>query len=714
MTSDPRSLLSPRVTSHDVPLPPSVRIDLAGVSAAIESALGPRGIDTLSHRLSQLQARGADAALMTEVVRKLSTIAPRLVGPGGLDAWLTAVCEVDQSAPHCTGALLQSSEEVLRHGSPLEFLMWARLGLRRGQQASLSVDDDELAHFELRSRQSAALVSGDEAAVNFVNSRPRLRHLLRALYDVAPAIHPVEQGIATRRPFLSNLGLHLPESSRALRGPAARDWYDAAASHAAAHLRHSRHRFERGSLKPVQMALVGLLEDARVEALAVAEMPGLRRLWLRHHAANVEHGQTFQVLMLRLARGLLDPAYEDPHPWVTKGRRLWREFSAAGTSQERLAPATLRDMASRLGNDIGQRRLQFNYREYVVEPSYRDDNAHLWLDEQEASAKIVSTTDPLQLPTDATPKSPVPSAEMSPALVLARFQYAEWDRLVGDYRSAWCTVREIQSQPSDPSELRALVESHGPLLHQLKRALRAGRMRDRLTLRAQLRGDDLDVDAAVRSQIDRRLRHTPSEKVEQRQARSERSAAALLLIDSSTSTADLSPSGERVLDLARNAALLTVLTLTDAGDRCAIDTFCSNGRHEVEYLRAVEFGELLGQDALGRLAGVSSRWSTRMGAAIRHAGHRLEQQPQARRLLLFITDGEPHDIDIHDKRYLVEDARRAVLEVRRRGINVFCVTLDPAADDYLRKIFGSGHYRVLDRIESLPRVLPRVVVRLVQ
>ena len=53
-----------------------------------------------------------------------------------------------------------------------------------------------------------------------------------------------------------------------------------------------------------------------------------------------------------------------------------------------------------------------------------------------------------------------------------------------------------------------------------------------------------------------------------------------------------------------------------------------------------------------------------------------------------------------------------MLEAGRRDIAVFCVTLDPAADDYVRAIFGRTNYRVLDRIDSLPRILPAMVLRL--
>jgi nitric oxide reductase NorD protein len=301
---------------------------------------------------------------------------------------------------------------------------------------------------------------------------------------------------------------------------------------------------------------------------------------------------------------------------------------------------------------------------------------------------------------------------------IAKWQYPEWDRLVGDYRSAWCTVLEGRPAHGDPRPLQRCVDAHAALLLRLERVLRAGRLRERVKLRAQLRGDELDIDAAVRSAIDRRTHGAPGQKVHQRLDRRERDVAALVLLDSSASTADAlsrnddAATGGTVLDLAREAALLTTLTLACAGDRCAIHAFASNGRQEVRYEFALGFGEPLDALGIARLAGVRSRLSTRMGAALRHASAQLAAQPHRKRLLLFITDGEPHDIDIFDRRYLIEDARRAVLEAGRLGVAVFCVTLDPAADDYVRTIFGTGNFRVLDRIDSLPRILPAMVLRL--
>ena len=737
-------------------LPDSVLVEIERSRKVLEATLSDEATDLLVNNLTELRTLGADAHLLGAIVQRLALLASRLTGPGGPEAWLMAVREVAEHACHCTLALLSSSEEVLRHGSPAELLMWARLGLRRSQRSSERMDladtaEAVLAHFELRSRESAqSLVSGEqgEQRVDLASSKARLAHLLRALFDMAPALLSVEHGLATRRPFVSNLGLHLPEVGRALRGPLAQRWYDAAALHAAAHLHHSTHRFARGNLKPIQMALVGVLEDARVELIAIAELPGLRRLWGGFHYVEPAHGGSFVVLMLRLARGLLDPAHVDPHPWVARGRRMFSELTDEGRALGRLTPAALRDIASLLGNDIGQMRLQFNYREYVVEPAYRDDNAYLWLPEEDTPPQVQAVADEVPVPADeasddrsdieqepddgacaACSKSVTSGARPFDRPPLARLQYPEWDRLVGGYRSAWCTVLESRPLPGDPQPLQRSVDAHAALLLRLERVLRAGRLRERVKLRAQLRGDDLDIDAAVRSAIERRTQHAPGQKVHQRFDRRERDVAALVLLDSSASTADAlagsasdplpdtragtsTGTGRTVLDLAREAALLTTLTLLSAGDRCAIHAFASNGRHEVRYERALDFDEALGPRAIARLAGVRSHLSTRMGAALRHAATLLAAQPHHKRLLLFVTDGEPHDIDIFDRRYLVEDARRAVLEAGRLGLAVFCVSLDPAADDYVRAIFGAGNYRVLDRIDSLPRILPAMVLRL--
>ncbi len=88
--------------------------------------------------------------------------------------------------------------------------------------------------------------------------------------------------------------------------------------------------------------------------------------------------------------------------------------------------------------------------------------------------------------------------------------------------------------------------------------------------------------------------------------------------------------------------------------------FSSDTRDDVRYLRIKDFDAPYDELAEARLAGLTSLHST--GWALRSAmpGANLRGRASYRRLLLIVTDGEPHDIDVGDPRYLVEDARAAV------------------------------------------------------
>jgi nitric oxide reductase activation protein len=108
------------------------------------------------------------------------------------------------------------------------------------------------------------------------------------------------------------------------------------------------------------------------------------------------------------------------------------------------------------------------------------------------------------------------------------------------------------------------------------------------------------------------------------------------------------------------------------------------------------------------MAGMRGGLSTRMGAALRHAGWHLTRQQAQKRLVLLITDGEPADIDERDPQYLRQDAKKAVEDLAMKGIYTYCLTLDPHADRYVARIFGENRYAIVDRVERLPERLPNV------
>ncbi|OQX47168.1 MAG: hypothetical protein B0D90_00025, partial [Candidatus Sedimenticola endophacoides] len=147
------------------------------------------------------------------------------------------------------------------------------------------------------------------------------------------------------------------------------------------------------------------------------------------------------------------------------------------------------------------------------------------------------------------------------------------------------------------------------------------------------------------------------------------------------------------------------------GDEFAIAGFSSNSRHEVRYQHIKGFEERWDDRVKDRLAAMEAGYSTRMGAAMRHAAHYLSARRADKKLLLVLTDGEPSDIDVNDQQLLIQDTHKAVQELDREGIYTYCINLDPNADDYVKDIFGN-QYSVIDRVERLPEKLPQLFVSL--
>ena len=185
------------------------------------------------------------------------------------------------------------------------------------------------------------------------------------------------------------------------------------------------------------------------------------------------------------------------------------------------------------------------------------------------------------------------------------------------------------------------------------------------------------------------------------------------MLDLSESLNAAAPGAETtLLELAQSASALLATSLASAAGDLAIHGFSSNGRHDVGYYRFKDFDEAYDDRAQARLAGMRARLSTRLGTALRHAGQALAARNARRKLLLVVTDGEPSDIDVHDPKYLLFDAKQATSQNRQLGVSSFCVGLDALAGESVTRIFGAGNYLLLDRLESLPERLAELYLRL--
>jgi hypothetical protein len=686
-----------------------------------EAALAP-----LLHTAFKVYAHAGQNAVEV-LLRAAPLAARRLREPRRLGLFLELVAETAARAPRGVPRFLEHTGTLLDHLGLEDLRSWVRLGFQSHSADPFAQES----WFDLRTPESRAFLKADGGGARFTDVRKGLAYTLRALWASGTELRGFATGLQQSRPFITALGIHLPDAYRGAQGSSAVALYRAASAHAAAHLAFSGPAQKRGGLKPIQIVLVGLLEDARVEALACREMPGLRRLWLGFHEARPGGAMTFAGLAARLARGLLDPAYEDDDPWVGKARRMFDE--AAGNLAD---PSFVRPLGSLLGNDIGQMRLQFNSKTWVIEPVYRDDNTFLWQPDGAEDQGLMLEDDvmlvqPETVETDQGDTLEDPEAEQvegvrpvgagdaeeddSPLAgdLLRIVHYPEWDHLIGMARAQWCTVQEKRPDPGEPAMVDEILHRHRDLLDRIDALIRGSELRKPVRLRKQMEGDRFDLEQVIKAMIDVRSRRTPDPRLHMRVDRHERDLSVLVLLDLSESTNDVvKATGRSVLTLAREATVLLSSAMERIGDQFAIHGFCSNGRSEVQYYRFKDFGWPFDEHVKARVAGMRGQLSTRMGGALRHATQWLRHRACDKKLILLITDGEPHDIDVHDPRYLLFDAKKAVEEASRAGIYTYCLSVDPKADDYVSRIFGARNYTVVDRIERLPDTLPGLYLRL--
>lgn len=570
-------------------------------------------------------------------------------------------------------------------------------------------------------KESATAARQEINKTRFINVQRRINIYLRALWGsefILVAI-PADPGSrSVRKPYVAKNFIHLPDACHdpAPGGDAhvtGLDIYRAAAVHAAAHIVYSSSHFPDQSLSKWQKAVISTIEDARVEMLAILQFPGLKPLWSMQHTATPLNNKTAGDYLDRLARALLDETYQDDDPWITEGRAL---FKAGDLERQHVSV----EMGIKLAQAF-RKNIKFDVRSDLPGAFYRDDNRCLWKpahdqhDEEEElpdsilkhknapleSEKVVSTSENIKQ-TEQLIRRPEGGEPIS-----APFIYGEWDYKSQAITPSWVTLREMLSKPGDLQIVDNIIAQNTHLISRMKTLLDSIRYGGLRRIRKLEVGDEIDINAAIRARIDIRLHMQPDQRVMMRTVRKKRDISVLVLLDLSNSMNEKVKGQEHtVLELTRQVCVLFADSLEKIGDPFAIHGFCSKSRHFVEYYRLKDFDQHYEDVSKARIAGMSGQLATRMGAAIRHATYHLNQQKSGKKLLMIITDGAPDDSDVFgNKKYLLLDAKKAVEEGGRDGVDTYCVSLDPNADEYVSRIFGAKNYIVFDHIRFMPEKL---------
>ncbi|MGF6780270.1 nitric oxide reductase activation protein NorD [Paraburkholderia sp. GAS334] len=571
----------------------------------------------------------------------------------------------------------------------------------------------------------------DQAVTGSLDAAARvLAFYLKAAWSIAPKVQSLaaqrdDGEMRADRPLVTEPVLFLPDARVACDEPADEAlFYLASAAHAAAHLTWSTARFDQGKLRPLQVALVGAFEDARVERLAVLRYPGLRQWWLPFHRTGTQGARTAPALIARLSRALLDPDYADDDGWVTKGRRL---FDAAFAATHGADPAISRELGNLLGNDLGQMRVQFNAKTYAQEAAYRDDNSLVWNAEPtpiahapddapaERNATLQESPNLRELLPDAAqpprglaaspgeaPASAAPAEhdDETPSTVVSVARYREWDYVIRRYRSHWCRVESLRPEPGD----RLLPEFVDEAAERRVRAIfRAARHRVAVGSTRAYEGDVLDLDACIMGRIDARRGMADDVKgFIVRRMRSESGPLAVLL--------DLSASAAGRMRGAVASSCMLGRALAANGRPFAMYGFHSDGRQRVRFHIFKDFADAWSGAVETRLMAVRPGLSTRFGAALRHVGATLapEVRSGVTASVLVVSDGVPFDVDSFDPRYLQEDMRRAIRELAAQGIRCACLSFDAASLDVAVAMFGRERVALAAQEDGLAGALQRI------
>jgi nitric oxide reductase NorD protein len=289
--------------------------------------------------------------------------------------------------------------------------------------------------------------------------------------------------------------------------------------------------------------------------------------------------------------------------------------------------------------------------------------------------------------------------------------YKEWDWREGRYMPDYCRVLHAQASTETQADGWKPDKAASRRIRAVARRFEALRPK-RQILHRQLDGEELDMDALVRSYCDLTAMGEGSDNVFLQTRELERDLSVAVLFDASRSTESW-VKGRQVIDVAKEALFALTMGLSASNDSHAIYSFSSLKRNRVFIETIKAFSEKSGHDVLARISALRPGHYTRLGAAVRHVSALLGGEASERKLLLVITDGKPNDLDHYEGRYGVEDTRRAIIEARAAGQAVFGITVDSKARSYFPYMFGQRAFSILHHPDKLVQALPLIFQHLV-
>lgn len=272
-------------------------------------------------------------------------------------------------------------------------------------------------------------------------------------------------------------------------------------------------------------------------------------------------------------------------------------------------------------------------------------------------------------------------------------------RLIHHHFRAKAQIQHI-NRVSNPKQIyQNIVLKYARVIHNLKIkffVIKKSLIMERGQRRGFISGRDLAQVRASRGQFKSPFKNYHSGK----------GARLIILIDESGSM-----NGKRIA-VAKEAAIILTESLKETRISFAIIGFgAKGGKKDICEKIYKDLDEPVDPEKIGAIGIASGYIENRDGDSIRKAVEtHFHTKDNSTPILLILSDGQPHHGGTaYTGPRGIEDTRQAIVETRRKGVNVFAISIDTSRSSYLSTIYHQNQYIVVNSLNKLPEELMKLV-----
>ncbi|MDO8459690.1 MAG: hypothetical protein Q7S74_01140 [Nanoarchaeota archaeon] len=289
-----------------------------------------------------------------------------------------------------------------------------------------------------------------------------------------------------------------------------------------------------------------------------------------------------------------------------------------------------------------------------------------------------------------------------------KFRYSEWDEGSNSYKEDFVQVIECPYPVvNGVNYADALLQKDYGTIQRLRGIFESLRPQEFERVRRQLSGE-VDFDEVVKARGEIAVGITPSDKLFKREYKNRRSVVSLILSENSGSLRrflDIDKPELKLIDIVKHSQIYFSEALDSIGDPYGLATFSGETERNVSFYLIKDFDQPYDRGVKEVIGSLRPLQQNRDGAGIRHATHLLSGRPEKTKLLFYLMEGLPHDFG-YEKKYAVEDTKKAIIEAKSLGCVPIVLAYGLEISDDIREISNHAIYREVSDPRNVPLILP--------